>query len=69
MGMPGVGTGCLSWEVRRFLYARFHSGRLFRKWIASVPNAIVLFKRSVWYNPTVNPLKHFDNCMYDLILY
>ena len=38
MGTPGVGTGCLSWEARRFLYARFYSGRRFRKWIASVPD-------------------------------
>lgn len=69
MGTPGVGTGCLSWELRHSLYSRFYSGRSFRKWIAIVPNAIVLSKRSVWYSLSVNPLKHFDNSRYDLILY
>jgi hypothetical protein len=63
MGTPGVGTGCQMWEVRRFLCACFYSGRRFRKWIGSVPNAIALPKRSVWYSLTTNPLKHFGNCI------
>ena len=45
MGTPGVGTGCLSWEVRRFLCKLFYSGRHFRIWIRSAWNAIVLRKR------------------------